>query len=344
MTPDEFLTLLWGPQPPGLIQTWQLEGRRSGYYRSPYGTSGLAGHPDVYTGVSLAHKDHGRYRRANAAQAAAIAGLWLDIDVNGGPENKTGAAADLDTARKLARAIVAPTILVHSGYGLQAWWLLPKPWRFTSQVEQDQAATMAAQWHQLHERAAANAGFRLDSVHDLARLMRLPGTINAKGGGRAAVEVLDHDGPRHELEQLHATCETAGPIVPRASAGDQLALPDVQARAGATPPAPKLQALIINSSDFAATWRHQVGVRANGWSLSEYDLSLCSQAAQAGFTDQELADLIAYHRRLWDPADEKGGRLDYLRRTIAKAREGSARDDALTRLRNLAGPTPGVVV
>mgnify|MGYP000847628496 CR=1 FL=1 len=125
MIASEFLELLWGAQPPGLIQLWRLDDRRSYYLRAPAGANYYAADkPDVYTGVALAHTDHGPRRRCPNNQAAAIPGLWLDIDVNGGPDNKQHAAPAEADAWTLAHAIHRPTILIHSGHGLQAWWLL----------------------------------------------------------------------------------------------------------------------------------------------------------------------------------------------------------------------------
>lgn len=333
MKPADFLAELWGSKLPDgtLIQVWELERRRSSYYRAPIGTSGLKGRGDLYTCVALTHKDHGPRHRARADQAVAIAGLWLDIDINGGPDGKTGAAPNATVAGELAHHLLEPTLLINSGHGRQAWWLLDDgPWRFRTRDAQAQAALMAAQWHRLHQAAAAERGFQIDSTHDLARLMRLPGTINCKGGTQSPVWVI-HVGPRHPLDRLRDLCAQAGPVLVADSTGDPAtggALPDVTVRDPRVD-ADRLQALIDNSHEFSSAWRHQ---RGRGWSMSEYDLSITTLAAQAGFTDQELADLIAHHRRLWNPSDPKITRVDYLRRTIAKARNAGQRTSAAARL------------
>lgn len=341
MKPAEFLAALWGTPPPGLIQLWCLHGRRSYYLRHPGGAAALAAaHPrDLYTGVALAATDHGRSHRARADQAAAIAGLWLDIDVNGGPDAKTGAAPDLDTAIALADARRAPTILVHSGYGLQAWWLFEKPWRFASRGEQHAAATAAAQWHALHRAKAGERGFGLDAAHDLARLLRLPGTINAKGEGSAPVTVLA-EGRRHDRRDLLALAATAGPVEvgrPGGASDAEGPVLDVAVRAGAAPPTALFEALRANSAEFAVTWAHARRERPD-WTLSEYDLALCSLAAGAGWTDQQLADLIALHRRAYDPSDTKAERADYIRRTVTKARSGAEQAQDLDWFRQAAKP------
>jgi hypothetical protein len=303
VNPAEFLTTLWGATPPAgqLIQIWELERRRSSYLRAPAGARGLDGRSDLYTAVALVSERSklGPRQRARADQATAIAGLWLDVDVNGGPDGKTGAAPDQDTATKIAQELLTPTLLVSSGYGVQAWWLLDEPWRFANRSEQHAAALMSAQWHALHRTEANQRGFGLDHTHDLARLLRLPGTTNDKGSAHRPVTVLADNEVRYTRRELTERCAAAGDVTVETSSGD------------------------VGSGD--------------GWSLSEYDLSIATHAAQAGWSDQQIADLIAHHRRLWNPGDPKAARRDYLRRTIAKARDHGGRSRAAQRLAELVG-------
>lgn len=318
MGPHDFLHALWGEVPPGLVQIWELDTKRSSYYRAADATRIFAGRTDVYTAVATAHKDHGRTKRATARQALAIAGLWLDLDVDGGPAGKTGAAPDLESALAIATAIASPTITVNSGYGIHAWYLFDKPWRFTSADEQAAGALASAQWFALHRTKAARYGAGVDHAHDLARLMRLPGTLNGKGPAPVPVDGMML-GPRYTREDLLAAAAAAGDV--DTAPGQQLTLGDgtpiaVSVPQAETPTARKVELLIEQVPDFAAAWHHRGGLSTRGWSLSEWDLSLCGQAAQAGFTDQELADLIALHRNAYNDTRGKAGRLDYLQRTI----------------------------
>lgn len=314
MNAVEFLRELWGTDPPGWIATWRLETKASSYHRDP-GAAGavLPTERDVYTGVSLAPADLGSKRRTPNAKALAIAGLWADIDVNGGPDDKQGAAPDRDAASELAGELAEPTILVDSGYGLQAWWLFEGgPWRFRTYGEQRVAARAAAQWQKLLREKADRFG--MDYTHDLARILRLPGTINGKGGERVPVRVLE-TGPRHERDELLEIAGRAGEVNPGYSLGSSHVV-SVSCRPDTTPP--KLANLINRSPAFRRTWRHE---RDELPSMSEHDMALVSIAALAGWSDQELADLIATHRRTQDSSDPKASRIDYVKRTIARVRE-----------------------
>jgi hypothetical protein len=337
MNAETFLRTLWGDVPPGLIQIWIRNGKRSQYARSPLGAAAhaSAGRPDVYTGVALAHKDHGHSRRARSEQAIALAGLWLDIDVNGGPDRKTGAAPSKLEARKLAGALLEPTLVVDSGYGVHAWWLFDTPWRFVTLAEQQAGGLASAQWYALHRTQANKHGWTLDHTHDLARLLRIPGTTNAKDPGRPrTVTVLAHGGRRYSREELLARAGEAGAVALTAAARTgpvQFIL-----RTNAELEQQVLDALELNAPDFYETLTHQrPGTEA--WSMSEWDLSIATQAAQAGWTDQRIADVLVWHRLQHDPTDPKAERIDYLRRTIGTARARSRRDAAKDTLHQLAG-------
>lgn len=312
MTPGEFLTLLWTERPPGLVQLWTLEGRRSRYIQAPQAADAIAktNPADLYTGVAVAHRDHGRHHRATNDQALGIAGVWLDVDVDGGPEGKTGAAPSMADALALTGAILPPTLIVNSGYGLHAWWLFEEPWKFAGFDEQRAAAIAAAQWQKLHR---DQVDYSVDSTHDLARLLRLPGTVNAKGGQQAPVEVIAKGGPRHSRGELLGRCATAGPItLATTELADVAVGRDVDAQ---------LIERLMRNPDFEATFAHDRPDKA-GWTWSEYDLALCSIAARMGASDQELADVIAYHGAHYSNA--KGQRADYVQRTVAKARAGQS--------------------
>jgi hypothetical protein len=313
MTPSEFLELLWGADPPGVIGLWRLSDKRSFYLHSPAGSTELAaGQSDVYAAVALTHKDHGAHKRATSRQTQAIAGLWLDLDVDGGPENKAGAIATVDAALELAHRIAQPTLIVASGYGLHAWWLFDEPYRFAGFPDQDQAQRMSAQWYALHRTLCAQHGWGLDHTHDLARLLRLPGTVNAKGGRTAPVDVIEHEGNRYQRHELAELCARAGDV-PEA----KLASPQADIPIGDPLDRDAFSTLHASNSAFAAVWAHE---RNGHWSLSEYDLALCGHAAHAGWADEQLAALIAEHRAAHDPADRKAWRPDYVQRTILRAR------------------------
>ncbi len=90
----------------------------------------------------------------------------------------------------------------------------------------------------------------------------------------------------------------------------------------ANPPMMKLGKMMSDST-FIKTWEHRRAEELADSSMSGYDLSLASQVASEGWSDQEIADLIISHRR------ERGSEADlakvmehptYLEDTVARAR------------------------
>lgn len=320
MKPSTFLRGLWPTvSAQHRIQIWRLADRKTFLIRAAdAGDYYAAGQTDIYTSVCLTHPGAVR-GRPGAADSRALAGLWLDIDVDGGPTNKTGGVPTLAAAIGLAHAICEPTLMVCSGYGLHAWHLFPEPWLFRTVEDQDAAALASAQWYALHRQKAAAHGWGLDHTHDLARLLRLPGSFNGKGGQQAPVYALDHRGPRTTRTELLALAATAGPVLQQILGGDGV---QVQVTAGQGIDQARLDAL-LEDPDLAAVFHHRNG--QPHWSLSEYDMSLASTLVRAGgWTDQQIADVLVAHRHHHGETG-KAGRADYLRRTISKARANVAR-------------------
>ena len=81
---EQFLRALWGDKPPGYVQIWTLHDKTSTYLQDPAAARNFDGHADVYTAVGTTARRHGARQRAKANQIAALAGCWLDLDVEPG--------------------------------------------------------------------------------------------------------------------------------------------------------------------------------------------------------------------------------------------------------------------
>lgn len=347
LTLPEFLEELWqdAVTPTSMLQTWTLQGRRLEQWNSRQGARDIAGRSDVFMGAALTLKRLPPTQRPNAAHSVCIPGMWADIDINGTPDGKggvkAGAARDLEHALQIASLIAEPTIVVHSGHGIQAWWLLHSPWKFTSAPEQAAGATLAARWGAELRTKALATGARLDSVHDLARLMRPPGTINAKA---APVPVMTLGGVayRYTLQELQDLVAHRTETIDRVTPG------------GATRPGGTLTPVAMDdtlrarvdaacaaSPDLAGAWAGSLP-RAMGWTQSQSDLALATRLARVTnpltggplFSDPEIAAAVRAHRLAMRPGDPasiaKAHRDRYLELTVEAARR-SAETYAATR-------------
>jgi hypothetical protein len=328
----EFLTTLWGDPPPGQVLIWTLPQKRSVWYnRLDNVRVGELSHSDVYTGVGIARAGvllrHDQ--RATTEMIEGIAGLWADVDYAGENHAKPNLPETPEDAMELVNKMPArPTIVIHSGHGLQAWWLFNEPWIFTSDIEREEAQTMARGWQGLMADLAEDQGWVVDSTHDLARLMRLPGTFNNKSAP-VPVQTILSGGPRLNremvwddigvgLEDVQLFKKMAQPVK-----GTLILDPDAE------PPLLKILALQDNVPKFKRSLDKNRPDLADQ-SASSYDMSLASIAVVAGWDDQEIANLLIFTRR--SNGDDLKLREDYYARTIAKARGPAEQAEAQERL------------
>lgn len=147
--------------------------------------------------------------RGGAADTAALVGVWADIDIAGpGHKHPDDAElrlpADVDEALHLLDDVgLQPTKVLHTGGGLQVWWLLHEPWVFESSAERAEAGALVAAWGDTLVELGRRRGLHVDQVGDLARILRPAGTWNRKANREhVAVRNLVDDGPRHYLADI----------------------------------------------------------------------------------------------------------------------------------------------
>src|SRR5512145_1511768 len=128
-------------------------------------------------------------RRATNDTAAGIMALCVDIDIAGPVHTSKPYPPDLGAAKSIYAAVsLAPTMVVQSGNGLHVWWVLAEPWlcRDAADPEAERAviAQLVEDWSStLRFHAARLGNWKIDSTFDLARVMRVPGTLNVRPGG-----------------------------------------------------------------------------------------------------------------------------------------------------------------
>ena len=319
MTPSKFLTELWGTAPPGKVLIWTAPPKRS-YWYTQYANlddnvAKLAETTNVYTGIGLAASNArvSERNRVKSNNIAAIAGLWSDIDISHPVHKKQHLAPSIEAATEaLDTLYYTPTLLVNSGHGLQAWWLFDQPWVFASDDQRTQAQAASQWWHHQIQHLMQKEGWAIDATHDLARVMRLPGTFNRKDDEPVPVTVISQEGPRYDRQEFldrlpdsfravnpaparapqHHPSNSTGPSTPsKATPRTITANNGLILSPDANPPSLKLEALLEHDPRFRATWQAKRS-DFESKSPSEYDFALVSMALRANWTDQEVVDLI----------------------------------------------------
>lgn len=155
---------------------------------------------DRHAWLNVATRAAGTERRGGLADCRTLPAVWMDLDV----AEDAAPGAHKDTAKVVPtfadawelidRFPMAPTVVVNTGNGLQAWWMLTEPVDATAGAELLSAFAATA-------RRITNG--LADDVWNLDRMMRLPGTFNVKGGECRPVTIVRHNSAaRYDAAEL----------------------------------------------------------------------------------------------------------------------------------------------
>lgn len=183
-----WLEWLYGPEPDGLLWIGGHGDRFAGRTFTSisdavaYGMeldAGAAG--GVYHRLTtLRDIDRGR---GAAVDSAYLPGFAMDLDLRGpGHKALNYPETEQELITLLRKAgLPEPSVWVHSGGGRYPFWKLEQPADLTLPGALEEAAGASAALHRLVIEWAADAGWKVDNTSDLARVYRLPGTMNRKG-------------------------------------------------------------------------------------------------------------------------------------------------------------------
>lgn len=117
-----------------------------------------------------------RYVRAQKRYIAALNCLYGEFDA------KTYGSKEAIAAHIEQATFPQPSVLIDSGGGLHAYWLLREPWLLESDDARHAAEVVEHLWV---DTVGADP-----SVHDLTRVLRIPGTLNFKYDPPRPVEYI----------------------------------------------------------------------------------------------------------------------------------------------------------
>ncbi len=283
-----------------------------------------------------------RKGRGNSAGAYVMPGVWADIDFAGksNPEAKRSKRyPPREVVEDVLSRMPTTTFLVSTGGGLHGYWLFDEPLLIVNEEIRFRAKHLVQAWQGMLRAAFLKAGgFALDSTHDLARLLRIPGSIHAKYPDRR-VHVEQFSGERYSLKAIEER------VSPEPSATNNVAKRTSRAKAEVAaarplasetsePPAAKLENLLEVNLDCRRLYKERHKDDGD-ISPSGYDMSLALFFVNAGWTDDEVAAGLVSFARLHHPDHlakllrvDSRGQQDYLLLTIANAHKRAAESSA----------------
>lgn len=342
--PLTFFEHLWpnGVPEESRLLIWTLKDKRSYYAETlPDAAAYVGDHgarTDTYFGAALAPTGLTRRQRAKMDVVTGIPGFWIDLDYDDPAHKK----ANLPTQDEADVFIVEtwdplPHVIVNSGHGYQLWWLFEEPWMFSGPDDRAEAQAMAQAWTYSIRDLMRLQGWDLDATFDLARVMRTPGTTNFKGTEPTKATVNQYtDAPREPVQWWRESLadQLAIPVAeppsgrglaPASSAGGETRPQAARAATAggftldpaATPPFDKWEALQAHDPKVVKTWNRR-RTDYSDQTASSYDYGLANYTVRAGWSDQEIINLLIAHRR--KHGDDLKLRVDYYARTIDRAR------------------------
>ena len=141
---------------------------------------------DCWFGVNPVRVDY-QGGRPNADDVTRLAALWADLDVKEGGCPDWGVAQDIvNTLSGLLGTL--PVAVTYSGHGIQPYWAIEhQPIADETAADSDEfpirrdfARALLRRWHRLVASVAERHGAHVDSVFDLPRILRMPGSVNHK--------------------------------------------------------------------------------------------------------------------------------------------------------------------
>lgn len=301
-----------------------------------------SGERDTYYGVGLGGKPCEPRRRYSAKQVVGIVGVHADIDIaHEKAHKKDNLPPTLDDAMVVLREMeLPPSILVHSGHGIQGLWLFEEPWMFQNEQERQEGQNLAMSWNYFARAIARRHQWNMDSTFDFARVLRLPGTYNMKDpDALMPVTVLAHNPQSvYTMEDIAFTLKNHADIIQvtshfidtaaQAKSMEGELVIDIEVK----PPFDKWNEMVKETKRRAQRiFDHDESISLE--SPSEFDFALAKEAAKmGGWTDQEIADVIIAHRikHKFDDLSDKNAKVlrrDYLALTIANARKQVDEED-----------------
>ena len=142
------------------------------------------------------------FTRGTAETVVALSAIWCDLDTREGKHAGQASRPTKEHALEVVASLpLKPSARVATGGGFHLYWFLREPFPFGSEADRKRAREYVEAWQALIREQIKP--FTLDNTSDLARLLRLPGTLNHGTTPPGVVVLEDLDpGRRYPLSDF----------------------------------------------------------------------------------------------------------------------------------------------
>ncbi len=349
MDEQKFLDALFGNKPDGTyINIWTLPQKRSNFFSSlknakQYIQKTKSLEMDLYISCGIFDKSLGKFQRGEKKDIIGLPALYMDIDVaDKDAHEKQYLPPTIDAAVSLVHGHgIDPSIIVNTGHGIHTWWVFKEPLITDDPNQIYELELVNARLQATIQQRAEKQGWKLDSTYDVTRVMRIPGTYNRKIADKPKqVKIIYQTDVRYaDTEDFEGFILSESEYYKGSSvtvAEKEVITENLVLNSNAQVDQEKFDALAAVEPRFFRSWSaNRPDLRKH--SASELALSISSFAAAAGWTDQEIANLIiAFYRKHLSnkklvrngkgPTMKKALRPDFIAATIAKARSNKSKE------------------
>ncbi|GAA0657217.1 hypothetical protein GCM10009535_40300 [Streptomyces thermocarboxydovorans] len=170
----------------------------------------------VYAQVTTLARPPERGGRGGAELAHALIDMWSDIDFGtvGHAEGKVPNPPDAEQALRIwtESGLPEPSSVINSGGGLYVRARFDRPLIIGEDITREDAKRLAADWQNILGESAGRLGYAYGTgVKDLARVLRIPGTVNRKEDLARPCVLVSDDGPRYGYTELRHLADRLAP-------------------------------------------------------------------------------------------------------------------------------------
>jgi hypothetical protein len=144
----------------------------------------------VFFGLTIQHpsRQPNPFQRSQNASAYVLPGVYFDLDIASGAHAASALPATEAEALAFLHALPAkPSLVLHTGGGLHAYWLLESPVWLLTEADHTRVDHLLRQFVHTLCQHGKTQGWTFDALRDLARVLRPPATTNYKYGKSVTV-------------------------------------------------------------------------------------------------------------------------------------------------------------
>lgn len=165
---------------------------------------GKLGEKEYFIAPCTFRLDHDGHFKRQADFACSMPGVWFDLDFQDPVHAKKTLPTREEAEGFIASLPLKPNLKIWSGHGFHLYWLFGERFAIETPEDRAKAQRLSRGFQGALIKEGAERGWVFDNTSDLARTLRLAGSINHKAQPPVEVKIVAHDPDlRYEFDELY---------------------------------------------------------------------------------------------------------------------------------------------